>query len=163
MRPVHGDGEDAHHIRAVWVIGDLAKALGLALGAIHAVGHIKPFKRGVALGVDLDLGFPDEGSVGHLTCKSCVRHLGGDGLTVNLRRNQLEPFAVQEELGILRLRIAAKGDAAFDAGLMRIKVKGQRHLIHQIAKWLIVAEIDGLGGGVAHWASWGGTFGLAGS
>ncbi len=30
-------GEWGHHIGAVWVIGDLAKALRLALGAEHAV------------------------------------------------------------------------------------------------------------------------------
>ncbi len=31
------DGESGHHVGAVGVIGDLAEALGLALGAIHAV------------------------------------------------------------------------------------------------------------------------------
>ena len=53
--------EGGHHIGAVGVIGDLAKALGLALGAEHSIGHVEPLQRGVGLGVDLDLGLPGEG------------------------------------------------------------------------------------------------------
>ena len=47
-----GGGELTHHIRAVEVVGDFAKALGLALGAEHAAGFVQAFQCGVALGVD---------------------------------------------------------------------------------------------------------------
>ena len=48
----HRGGETAHHIRAVQVIGDLAKTLGLALGAEHAPGLVQTFQRGIVLRLD---------------------------------------------------------------------------------------------------------------
>ena len=64
---VDAHGKDAHHVGPVGVIGDLAKSLRLALRAIHAVGHIQPFQRGIALGVDLDLRLPDKGRIRRIT------------------------------------------------------------------------------------------------
>ncbi|MNP25355.1 hypothetical protein D3C76_1181580 [compost metagenome] len=52
----HRGGELAHHVRAIEVIGDLAKALGLALGTEHAAGLVQAFERRVALRVDLHAG-----------------------------------------------------------------------------------------------------------
>ena len=54
-------GLDTHrearkHIRAVRPEGDLAEALGLALGAEAPAGHVEPVERLVGLGIDLDLG-----------------------------------------------------------------------------------------------------------
>jgi hypothetical protein len=46
----HRGGERAHHVRAVEVIGDLAEAFGLALGAEHLAGLVQAFQRGVAFG-----------------------------------------------------------------------------------------------------------------
>ncbi len=49
-----GGGEHRHHVRAVRVVGDATEAFGLALGAEHARGHIKPFQRGIRGRVDHD-------------------------------------------------------------------------------------------------------------
>jgi hypothetical protein len=51
----HRGGERAHHVRAVEVIGDLAEAFGLALGAEHRAGLVQAFQRGVGFRVDRTL------------------------------------------------------------------------------------------------------------
>ena len=88
MWSVDGYGKHRHHIGAVGVIGDLAKAFRLALGAIHAVRHIKPLKRGIAHRVDLYLRFPDEGRVRHSAGQPLGRHLGRDGRAINHGRDE---------------------------------------------------------------------------
>jgi hypothetical protein len=54
-------GEAREHVGPVGPEGDLAEALGLALGAEAAAGHVEAFQRLVVLRIDLDLGLQDEG------------------------------------------------------------------------------------------------------
>ena len=93
--------ETGHHIGSVGVKGDLAKALGLALGAIHAVRHIKPLQRGIAFGRDLDLGFQHKGPRGQTRRRN--RQARGIGhhvqdLAIHRARNQLQPLAIQPHI-----------------------------------------------------------------
>ena len=49
-----------HHIRAVEIIGDIAKALRLALGAEIAIRQVQALEPGVGRGVDFNLAIDFE-------------------------------------------------------------------------------------------------------
>ena len=58
---LHPHGEAREHVRPIGKPGDLAKPLGLTLGAEPAAGHIKPLQSGIGGGIDLHLRFQNEG------------------------------------------------------------------------------------------------------
>ena len=130
--------EHRHHVGAVGVIGDLAKALGLALGAIHAVRHIKTFKRGVRLGADLDLCLPGERRVGHIATQAAFGQDRRDFRAVDPGPFQVQLFAVQKEIPRCGVRVGRKPDPAEHAGRGWRKTEGQMHLLDQIGGGCVV-------------------------
>ena len=95
------DGVDGQHVGPVEEIGDAAKALGLALGAIGGAGAIKPHERGVGRGVDLGLDFERERPVRRLCDRELLRRgekaATGQWLAVERQRSELEFLAVEHE------------------------------------------------------------------
>ncbi|MNE03418.1 hypothetical protein D3C80_959170 [compost metagenome] len=90
----HRGGEFAHHVRAVEVIGDLAKALGFTLGAEHAAGLVQAFQRGIALRVDLYAGVERE---------ACSFRLHGEMTVVQLVVSRLQRLVVHGDCNQLQL------------------------------------------------------------
>ena len=52
----HGGSEPGQHIRAIREKGNMAKAFRLALGAVHTIGLVQPFQRGVFFRLNIDHG-----------------------------------------------------------------------------------------------------------
>ncbi len=71
--PLNAHIKGRHDIGAVGVIGYFAKPFRLALGAIHAFGHIKPLKGCVILRCDFDFGLPNKATL----WQACGRHRQG--------------------------------------------------------------------------------------
>ena len=46
--------EHGHHVGSIQVVGNVAKALGFALGAEITVGQVEAFQAGIGGGIDLD-------------------------------------------------------------------------------------------------------------
>ncbi len=90
--------EHGHHIRAVRVVGDFAKPLGLALRAVHAVRHIQPLKGGVGRRAYFNLCFEYEGRCGDVACEAIVIQVGCDRYAVNFGTDQFKVLAVQKEI-----------------------------------------------------------------
>ena len=94
-------GVDRHHVGAVGEIGDAAKTLGLALGAIDPTRAIEAHQLGVGGGVDLGLDLEPERPRRRLGDGQAVR--GGDvlfrrqGGAVERERFEHEPIAVEHE------------------------------------------------------------------
>ena len=97
--------ERCHDIGAIGVVGDAAKAFGLALGAKHAVGHIKARQFGIGAGIYLHLALPDEGSSWHSAGQPRLRHHRGDGSAIDIGRQEGQVFSVQKELRAAAVRI----------------------------------------------------------
>ena len=142
--------KSAHHIRPVWVVGDLAKPLGLALCAVHAVRHIKTFERRIGFRADFDLGFPDERRVWHVAAQAFAgkrrRYVGA----VDLGPLQVQLFAVQEKRPVARVSVRRKSDFADHARGGGRKAKGQMHAFDDVAKRRVVFEVNRLRRGVFH-------------
>ena len=98
------DGKYRHDVRAIRIKGDPAKALCLTLGAIHAVGHVQPFKRGVGGGADLGHTGKGKGAIGQMGRRNCqsvrVQNAGiiRQGYVVDLCLNQFLPITVQHQV-----------------------------------------------------------------
>ena len=115
MSRLDAHGEARQHVGAVGPEGDLAEALGLALGAEAAAGHVEAFQRLVGLRIDLDLGLQREG----VRRVRDGQELAVDGVlaraehaAVDGDRDGLQPLAVEpQRLGVIA--VAADGSLAF--------------------------------------------------
>ena len=149
LRCAQRDGVDRHHVRAIEEVGDLAKALGLALREEVAVGNVQPHQRGVGGGVAERGEFQREAGAG-------LRRHGVDGeriavglqtghcLAVDRRARQLQPFAHQHErLGRCRARHAQAVD---DAGALGHQVDLQRHFINAERGGGVILAVNRHGG-----------------
>ncbi len=142
-------GERAHHVRAVEVEGDLAKALGLALGAEHRAGLVQAFQRGVALRVDAHAAVNDELLLRRLQGQVAVAQLivGGAQLAViQLQLQQLQLLAVQHQRrqAGTGLGVTPHYQLGMDQGVILEQLEGQVSLVDQVVGHLIVLEVDHL-------------------
>ena len=154
----HCGGEARQHIGAIQIPGDLAKALGLALGAEQGARTVQAFQRGVVDGVDQHLG--GEGKT--LGDIRYVQPVGVDAVfirrqnaTVNGNGMGAQLFAVQYQLGALMaaVRIATHLQRRLDPGFPVVQIKIQIHVVDQVTGYFVVFQIDRAGLGVAHdWA-----------
>ena len=142
--------EDAHHIRAVRVVGDLAEPLCLALRAIHPAGHVEPLQRGICGRVYLDLSLPQEFGVRHDAGEAGFRDVGCNLSPIDAGRNQRHAFAVQSKFMAGRVGVWMKGDAAQDACPRRVQPERQMHVAHKPVGSGIVRQIDYFGGSIFH-------------
>ena len=145
----HGSGERAHHVRAVKVIGDLAKAFGLALGAEHRAGLVQAFQRGIGFGVDLDAGVDHKLLGGRMqgqvaVCQLVVRC--GQLDIVKLDRQQLQLLAVQRQgrEALATGGIAAHHQLRMDQRVVLEQLEGQVRLVNQVLGRLVVLQVDHL-------------------
>ena len=113
---VYPHGEHCHHIGSVRIIGDFAEPFGLALGAVHAVRHIEPFKGGVAGRGNLDARFPYEWRIGRRVGQAICDQIRRNGHTVDLGPDQLQVNTVQKKLRVAAIRVGPKCDFTGDAG-----------------------------------------------
>ena len=123
-------GKASHNIGAVWIKGNLAKALGFALGAIHAARHVKAFKCGVGFWADFHLGFPNERCVGNVNREPPVFYFWRAFLAINFGADQMHVFAVQHKTLLIAVRIRAKRNPAEDTGLRWMQAKSQLNVIY---------------------------------
>jgi hypothetical protein len=126
-------GIDRHDVRPVKEIGDAAKALGFALGAIGLASAVQPHELRVAHGIDNRLDFKLEWAVRRLRNGESVG--SGDEvfrwqlLAVDCQRNKLQVFAVENERRRRTGRIRFDLELGAHSGGARVK----RHV-----------EVDGL-------------------
>ena len=146
------DGEAAEHVRAVREPGDLAEALGLALGAEAAAGHVEAFQGLVVLRIDLDLGLEREGG-GHVGDGQKLAVDGalvlGQRAAVDGDRDRLQPLAVElQRLGVIA--VAADLQLRLHPRRVRREVEAKMDLVDQVGRRAIVGKLDGLGGLGSH-------------
>ena len=135
-------GEGGHHVGTVGVIGDLAKALRLALGRIHAVRHVKPLQRGVGGGRDFDLGLPGKGAFGDVAGQAVGGHLRGDILTVDPGPDQAQLLALKKETAVADGGIRHEAHPRHDARGLGRQAEGQVHIFDQPGRRGVILQID---------------------
>jgi hypothetical protein len=147
-------GEAAQHVGPVGEEGDGPEALGLALGAEPAAGHVEAHQRLVGRRVDLDLGGQHEG-VGDLVDRQAFAveavFVGAQRLAVDGRRDQLQPLAVQEQR-LARRAAAFDRQGRLDPRRAGFQLELQFGGLDQERERAIVREPDGLGRVCAHGA-----------
>ena len=144
-----GDPERRHHVGAVGIPGDVAEALGLALGAEHPAREIEPLERGVGLGVDLDGGREGERPLGQRRGGDGHRFVGqrqgrlGDRRAVDRDRNRPQPGPAVEG------QVAGGNPLEPQVGLHPRAPRGQRHVEPRFMQaegpGAVFAEESGLG------------------
>ena len=97
--------EGRHDIGAIGVVGDPAKAFGFALGAKHAVGHVKARQFGIGAWINLHFALPNERSIRHIAGQPRSSHHRGDGSPIDIGRQEGQVFPMQEELGAVAVRV----------------------------------------------------------
>ena len=142
-----------HHIRAVGEERDLAKALGLALGEKIAIGDVKTHQRRIGRGANQRLDLQ----------RHLIRRVRNDQLAafqpvlataerfaIHAQRDQLQLFAVQHEIGLRTVRVAAMHAARCDARFGRIQIKTYINLLYPIGGRSVIMAMNGGGGICAH-------------
>ena len=120
-------GEAGQDVRPVGEPGDLAEALGLALGAEPAGRHVEAFEEGVGGGIDLDLGLQHEGGRdvrnGQVFRRDPLfvrrQHAPVDG-----HRDRLQPHPVQAQ-GFGVVAVAPDGQARRERGWRRAPARSR--------------------------------------
>jgi len=145
----HRGGEFAHHVRAVEVIGDLAEALGLALGAEHLAGLVQAFQCGVAFRVDLHAGV--EGEVFGLWLNGqavgfelIVARLQFDIVQRGAQQLQLLAVQLQRRQAGTACRVAAHDQLRVNQGVVLEQLEGQVRLVDEVLGRLVILEVDHL-------------------
>ena len=151
---LHRHREHRHHVWPIKIIGDFAKALGLALGAKQRARAVQPGQGGIQLGLN--------------TCAACDNALIGHHVNqqrifadpvfrwlklnaINRHRQQFHVLAVQFQRRILRHRsIAEQVKARGDDRVVLLQVEMQFRAANQVSGTLIVFEIDRYRIGVSH-------------
>ena len=127
----------------------MAKALCLALGAIHAVRHIQSLKREVALGGNLNLGLQGEIALRQQVGRDGQARVVGRNMqysSVQPGPDQAQPLAIQPQIVPLAprrvgLQLKPRQHPCGFGG----KAKGQMHRRHPMGVGLVIGQIDGLG------------------
>ena len=143
-----GGDEGGHHVRPVQIVCDAAKAFGLALGTVHALGSIQALQGGVVLGPQAGL---------HLQLEA-ARHPGnGQGFLVPpvaLRRqrlavqgqgDQLQRLTVQHQrpAGFAVGGVGPEADTGPDPGVVLPQIEMEFDGLHQIIGRRVVLETEG--------------------
>ena len=147
----HRGGKAAHHIRAVEVIGDLAKAFGFALGTEHRPGLIQTLERCVLPRLDSRGYRQVKGGACRLQPQRVGIDLiiaGSQRLIINSYGHQFEILAVQYQR---RQALAVLFGIQFDAQpavhqrVIILQIEGQVRLADPVIGLLVVLEVNGLG------------------
>ena len=149
---LHPHPEGAEHVRAVGIIGDLAEALRLALGAEAAAGHVEALQRRIAFGIDLHLGGEDEVIGDPAQGQVLVRPgqpLHGHGHVIDGHRHHLQPHPVQHQRRI-GLAGAGHGQPGPDPGGVGREGDVQLDAVDAEGKGPVVGQLDRGDGVCAH-------------
>ena len=142
---LHPHGVARQDVGPVWEIGDLAKALGLALAAKPPAGHIEPLQRNIGGRVDNNLGGQFE-LIGHI--------LEGQGLVgqvigftrqdhaIDRDVDQLKPHAVQSK-GSVRCTGPPNLQDRPHLGGTGFQLEVQNRAVDGKGEGLIVGKADG--------------------
>ncbi|GBH08896.1 Thiol-disulfide isomerase or thioredoxin [Pseudomonas syringae pv. actinidiae] len=139
--------EFAHHVGAVEVVGNLAKALGLTLGAEHAAGLVQAFQRGIGFRMDAH-GAVDRETFGLwmqrqvIVCQLIISSAELD--VTQFHRNQFQVLTVQHQWrqACATLRVAAHDQLGVDQRVVVEQLKGQVRLINEVLGSLVVLEVN---------------------
>ncbi len=143
--------EGSHHVGPVGVEGDLAEALGLALGAIHAARGVEPVEGSIRRRVDPHFRLPGEGAGGHRAGEALRPDRRLHVFPVYPGPDQLELLAMQEDLArLFRRRVWREADLRAHPGVGAGKGEPELHLLHHEGEGRVIGEANGLGGGVFH-------------
>ncbi len=145
---VDGGGELAHHIRAVEVVGDLAEALGLALGAEHAAGLVQPLERGVAFRMNDHRAVDDEAVAVRLQGQAVFAELivaQAQGAIIQRNGQQLELLTMQlqwRQLACRALGVAAHHQLGVHQRAILVQLEGQVGFINQVLGGLVILQMN---------------------
>ncbi|MDR6229888.1 hypothetical protein QE444_002245 [Pseudomonas sp. SORGH_AS199] len=147
---LHRGGEDAHHVRPVQVVGDLAEALGLALGAEHGAGDVQSFEGGIAFRMDAYRGLEHEGLALRLQGQAARLDLvvaRRQGLVVQRHRQQFQFLPVQHQRRQARAtrRVALQAQLGMHQGLVVMQLEAEAGFLDEVLGRLVVLQVDGLG------------------
>ena len=143
--------EGRHHVGPVGKEGDLAEALRLALGAVHAVRHVEPLQRRVGGGVELGLAGPREAAFGD--------QLGRDRQPLGVHRDgvlrqrgpvdrgrdqaQIPPVEPQVQRTLVgTVGIGNESDLRQDARGLRGQLERQGNGLDQIGRGAIIGQAN---------------------
>ncbi len=143
-----GGGELGHHVGAIEIEGDLAKALGLALRAIHGAALVKPFKRSIILWlyndfrvkpkVFIEFTFDAQGSAGVLVFMR-GKQFSIDCQTVDF---QIDTLQLQVGIGIGGQWIAAHQQFRPNPRFLVTEVDVELGFVDQKIRHLIFVQVD---------------------
>ena len=134
-----------HDVGPIGEIGDLAKALRLALGAEHAIGHIEALERRVRVGSDPHRGLERERR-GHVMDDEMIIvdlvAIAAERLAIEREADQLQLLAVQHQRpgASACRRIAPHREPRPHFGRRRLQIEPQLDLIDQIVGRPVVLE-----------------------
>ena len=134
-----------HDVGPIGEIGDLAKALRLALRAEHAIGDIEALERRVRLGSDPHRGLEGERR-GHVVDDEMIIvdlvAIAAERLAIEREPDQLQLLAVQHQRpgASACRRIAPHREARPHLGRRRLEIEPQLDLIDQIIGRPVVLE-----------------------
>ena len=149
--------EHRHHIGPIGVVGNLAKTVGLALGAEHGMGLIQPVQRGVVPGMDPGPALQLKAGGHHGDFEPLRSHgkaLGAQLLSIQAQAEQLEPRAVQLQ-GCRRARALAAHQLQprSDQGMVLPQLEMQFGMCHQVGRWPVIPEVNRGWLGISHGGS----------
>ncbi len=140
-----GGCETRHDIRSIRIKGDLAKALGFALGAIDATGPIQAFQRGIIVRVNLNQGlqlkrFRHARNRQPLVILDVVT--GNQFTAVEANIDQLELAAIQGQCfgRPVKILIGTEPQARAHPGAGGVEFNMQFNRIYQMGRRLIVVQ-----------------------
>ena len=138
--------EPRQHVWPIRVVGDLAEALGLALGAVHRAGLVQALQGGVLFGLDA-------GADAHAAGVRHVEHgegLAVDGVFVAAKRPSVHLDAVEDQVRAVQHQgrtglASGKRHLALDDGFAVADVEREPRLGQRERIALVVLEAHGLG------------------
>ncbi len=134
--------EWGHNVGAIRVVRNLAKAFGLTLGTIHAVGHVQAFERRVSGWINLNFSFPNKFARRNFACQALVCNGRCSSYAVDLRPFQIKLFAMQKEWLGLIIGVGRKLDPAYHARGVWGQLKYQINADNLPTKGCVVRKID---------------------
>ena len=148
------DGVLRHHVRPVRKIGDLAEALGFALGKEIAVRHVQPHQRRIGSRRNPGFDLEHEGGRHRIDRQGFIglhKLWRAQWLAVECKADQLQALTLQQQRrSIGAHRVAPERDARRDDSGRRIELEREINRVNQIGWWCVIGKKNRLRSGIVH-------------